>query len=365
MNNIVLHNQTNSTYTQVSNVFIDEYMPSANGSYVKVYLLILRMLSDNQISLSVSGIADILELTENDVIRAFSYWEKHRLITIKTNQDGDITDLTVNSFISEMPKGNFNVVLNPGYLNSDNTCKKDKPAGITASDTKTLDKHMRTYSLDEIAAITSKDEFSWIITIIEKYMEQTLSPTDVEIAVFLYDTLKFSPELIFHLYEYCISRGKKNSKYIQTVAINWANENVDSVEKANQYSARFENEYINVMKAFGLSQAPAPAQKQYIDTWLAYGFSADVIREACNRTIIAVNEPNFKYANGILEKWHKLGVKTMEDVRKSDEARNASYSTTPQSVTKNKPVKKNSFNSYEQRKYTPDDYKSLEQLLSR
>ena len=100
MNNIVIRNESDLAYTQVANLFIDEYMPQANGSYVKVYLLILRMLSDSKTDISVSEIADILWLTENDVIRSFKYWQKTGLLDIRFNSDGTIRELTINSLTS-------------------------------------------------------------------------------------------------------------------------------------------------------------------------------------------------------------------------------------------------------------------------
>ena len=38
MNNLNLYSETVSGYTAVSDLFIDEYVPSANGDFVKVYL---------------------------------------------------------------------------------------------------------------------------------------------------------------------------------------------------------------------------------------------------------------------------------------------------------------------------------------
>ena len=60
--------------------FIDNYMPEANGEYVKVYLLLLRCQSSPDRELTVSGIADILDDTEKDVIRALKYWKKQGLL---------------------------------------------------------------------------------------------------------------------------------------------------------------------------------------------------------------------------------------------------------------------------------------------
>lgn len=87
-----------------------------------------------------------------------------------------------------------------------------------------------------------------------------------------------------------------------------------------------------------------------------------MIKEACGRTILAINEPSFKYANGILEKWHNAGIKTLEDVKAADKLHDSADNTAKR--TKTSP-KKNSFNSYEQRAYTKDDYAALEQLLSK
>ena len=346
MNNIVIRNESDLAYTQVANLFIDKYMPQANGSYVKVYLLILRMLSNSKTDISVSEIADTLWLTENDVIRSFKYWQKTGLLDIRFNSDGTIRELTINNLAS---------------LHEDNTEKTDVKDSADNSQ-EPEDFFVRTYTPSEIADIAKDKNFSWVVTIVERYMEQPLSPSDVELIVYLYDNLKFSPDLIFHLYEYCISRDKKTSRYIQTVAIDWAKNNIDTVEKAKQYTMRFDANYIDIMKAFGLSKAPAPAQKKYIDTWHFLGFGTDMIKEACGRTILAINEPSFKYANGILEKWHNAGIKTLEDVKAADKLHD-SIDNTPK--RKKASQKKNSFNSYEQRTYTKDDYAELEHLLSK
>ena len=82
MNNIVLHNNPDISYTHIDNLFIDDYMPYANGSYVKVYLLIIRRLSENRPDISISDMADTLELTEKDILRAIRYWQKKILIIL-------------------------------------------------------------------------------------------------------------------------------------------------------------------------------------------------------------------------------------------------------------------------------------------
>lgn len=331
-----LHNNSDISTTWISNKFIDEYMPSANGTYVKVYITLLRMLSGHTAGTSVTGIADVLDIMENDVLRAFTYWEKHSLLSVRRGKNGVITDVTVISPGAPTAPSGISVVFN------------------TFSDNSPAD--------NDLEKTADKDEFKWIAGIVEKYMEHPLQMNDVDVLAYMYETLQFSPDLIFHLYEYCISRGKKNSKYIQAVALNWAKEGIDTVEKAAAHTSKFDSDYMEVMRSFGLSQPPAPAQKQYIDIWLTYGFSEGVIKEACNRTMLAINEPSFKYANGILENWHELGVKSLEDVKKADAGRAAKLSDKPAQKKKTK-KKTGTFSSYEQRMYSSEEYSSLERRL--
>lgn len=79
MNNLNLYSETVSGYTAVSDIFIDEYVPSANGDFVKVYLYLLRLLTRKNSSLSISSLADTFNQTENDVMRALRYWTSQGL----------------------------------------------------------------------------------------------------------------------------------------------------------------------------------------------------------------------------------------------------------------------------------------------
>ena len=59
--------------TQVENIFLTEYMPGAEGDFVKVYLTALMYAGDEKMSNSL--IAKHLGMAEEDVLRAWNYWE--------------------------------------------------------------------------------------------------------------------------------------------------------------------------------------------------------------------------------------------------------------------------------------------------
>ena len=94
MNSIHLHNNQTAA-TAIPNRFFDDYMPKANGEFVKVYLYLLRCISDTNIVLSINGIADKLNHTETDVIRALRYWEQAKLLTLTYNGGNQIIAITL------------------------------------------------------------------------------------------------------------------------------------------------------------------------------------------------------------------------------------------------------------------------------
>jgi DnaD/phage-associated family protein len=90
MVDIHLHSNCSNADTMIPNSFIDDYMPSANGEFVKVYLYLLRCMNSHTYVCSISAIADTLNHTEMDVIRALRYWQKVGLLSLEENADGQI-----------------------------------------------------------------------------------------------------------------------------------------------------------------------------------------------------------------------------------------------------------------------------------
>ena len=75
MSMITLHNTSHPEVTILSNTFIDNYMPEANGEFVKIYLYLLRCINAAE-NFSISKMADKFDHTEKDIKRALKYWEK-------------------------------------------------------------------------------------------------------------------------------------------------------------------------------------------------------------------------------------------------------------------------------------------------
>lgn len=95
MKTLKLKNKYQTNATLVSNDFIDHYMSKANGEFVKVYLFLLRHLDDPYSNLTISSIADSLDNTERDILRAFRYWETEGVLSLEEDSDGKITGLAL------------------------------------------------------------------------------------------------------------------------------------------------------------------------------------------------------------------------------------------------------------------------------
>jgi len=353
MEKISLYAEGSSDVTIVPNIFIDQFMPSANESYVKVYLYLLRCFSGNCPEVTISSIADRLENTEKDIIRAISYWEKLNLLTLTHNMQKEITAISLVD-ISTAQLNNSEI--------ADNDSELDEIAVTIHTEKKPAER--QNYSADKIEQLKNNDEIKWAMDIVEIYLDRPLKPMDIQLILYLYEELHFSAELIMYLYEYCVSKSKKNTSYIEAVALTWAEGGIDTEEKAKEAVATYNDHFNTVNKAFGLNRAPGQIERQYITKWVeVFGFSDEIITEACNRTILRTGKPDFKYTDKILETWFKKGAKGLTDIIRLDEE--FSKGTRSVGTKAAAPVKPstNKFNQFPQRTYTAKDYAELERKL--
>ena len=354
-------------FTVISNIFIDRYMPQANGSYVKVYLYLLRLVGDPSYNGTLSSVADRLEETEKDIERALKYWEKLGLLRLTRNQTQDITD------IAFLPlEGDFDTIEKETA-----PCKEDtSPQEDSAAPKKTAPPASQSrfekpdYSDAQITALTSLDEVKWLMTRLEQTLGRLLKPADLQTLLLLYESIGFPAELIAYLYEYCASKNKKAPSYIEAVGIAWAQSGVDTIEKAETETATYRQSYSVVNRAFGLNRAPGSIEMKYIHRWTeTFGFDNSIIEEACNRTMLSASKPDFKYADKILTRWHTAGIKKKADIAVLDSefARKnaAANSRAKEELPRSTAPAPNRFGAFPQRKYTASDYSAMEGMLLR
>lgn len=345
-----------SSQTSISNCFIEEYMPSANGEFVKVYIYLMKCAGDLSAGSSICTIADVLDMTEKDVVRALKYWEKVGLLNLTFNDQKKLTSLSINECkpLRQLSKPADVVV------ESKATSEKE----VSVNELAVLDAPVKkSYSNAELDAFLEDIEVCQLFHIAEKYLGRTLSKTDSNTLLYLYDDLKMAPDLIDYLIEYCVSLDHKSIQYIESVALGWVSQGIVTVKDAKAHNRIYKKFGSPIMKSFGLvGRVPAQSEMNYIIKWTnSYGFTLELILEACNKTIKATHSPNFAYADKILSNWKESGVSSIEDVKKLDEAFKTNKNSKKScSSTKKASSSNNEFNNFPQREY---DFEALEKAL--
>ncbi len=332
MNKITLHSEPGDKYTVISNRFIEDFMPHANGEYVKIYLYLLYCIHVNE-NLSLSHIADRFDHTEKDVTRALKYWEKMRLLKLEYDEKKTLLGICMTDIAS---------------------AGSNDPIEASSAPDKNTEK---TLTRDQVKEFQNREDFKQLLFIAEQYLGKTLSPTEITILSEIYDKFNFSFDLMEYLLEYCVSKNHKSIHYIKRVAAGWFDDNIKTVSQAKKSTNLYTTNCYTILKTFGISgRNPADAEVAYINKWTnEYGFTLDIIIDACNRTIEATHQPSFAYADSILRDWKDKNVKHAADIMALDEKHSkAKTNQTAKSNTKNK------FNNFEN---TPYDFTLLEKEL--
>ena len=397
-----------TSFTTVSDIFIDQYMPKANGEFVKVYLYLLRATGSGAGIATISEIADHFSNTEADIIRALNYWASEGILQVQTGADGQIIGINLCSLsVSGMQAAQSNiqsaVADNAAQNNLQNSVVNNAAQNIlqnsvvnnTAQNISTVNTRMhdsvveklksqtpdkaassqKEYTLDEIKEFTKNPDISELFFIIETYLKHTLSSTDTNMVLYWLDELHFSTDLVEYLVEYCITKGHSSLRYMNKVALGWADAGIKTVDQAKDDAAAHSQIYYSVMKALGITgRNLVDSEVSLINKWVGeYGFDIELVKAACSKTISAIQKPSFEYTDSILANWRKKDVHTLKDVEVLDanfaKANKASATGSSQGTNaangsskpkSNNSSSKNKFNNFNQRN---NDYDKLEKLF--
>lgn len=384
-----------TSFTTVSDIFIDQYMPKANGEFVKVYLYLLRATGSGAGIATISEIADHFSNTEADIIRALNYWASEGILQLQSGADGQIMGINLCSLsVSGMQAAQSNIqsavadnsaqnILQNGVVN--NAAQNISTADIRMQDSvveklksQATDKpasSQKEYTLDEIKEFRKNPDISELFFIIETYLKHTLSSSDTNMVLYWLDELHFSTDLVEYLVEYCITKGHSSLRYMNKVALGWADAGIKTVDQAKDDAAAHSQIYYSVMKALGITgRNLVDSEVSLINKWVGeYGFDIELVKAACSKTISAIQKPSFEYTDSILANWRKKDVHTLKDVEVLDanfaKANKASATGSSQGTNaangsskpkSNNSGSKNKFNNFNQRN---NDYDKLEKLF--
>lgn len=324
--------------TGIPNEFIDKHLVAAKPVYSVIYIYGLRQYSKGATEISCEEMAEVFDITIKDVEKAWRYWEEAGLVEILSYEEGAMMlaflDMRFAKSVATEPK---------------------------AADPK----EFPDYSLEDVELRLKDKEVARLFYAAESLMGKLL--TDIERRMYLgfYDDLGLPVDVVCVMLEYCVDKNKKNNNYIRTVAYDWAERGISTIEEAEDYIALFNNEYREILRYFGVSgRDPIEKEIEYMQRWLREEmWTMPVIKLACEKTILNKGNANFAYADGIFRKWKQDNIHTPQQIEELEKSYYDSVKTTRRAgKAKEKEsggTKRTKFQNYEGRKW---DYDKLAQM---
>lgn len=384
MASINLHAEASASVTCVSNNFIDNYMKGLNGDDVKVYLRLLRCINDPEADFSIASTADCLGLSARNVRTSLDALSAAGILALDYDENGELCDICMRPLSAQMAEdgdGQMSFSFTADTVSSDREKKATASNGLSASaktaeiaepvsaaaitaDEGPVDDTAEAVpsSMDQnVDELENDPEVKQILFIAQRYLGKALNNKAVNTILYWHIDLGMSEDMIDYLITSTLAAGKCQSRaniisYMNSIAISWHENGIHTVKDAKDDKKQHSENVLAVKTAFGISSNLVPAQLEFVDKWFnEWHFSKEMVSEACSRTMANISQPNFSYADTILNAWHEKGFTDLSQVEADD--------TNHSKITKarfspagknNQPQRKNSFNSYsEKNSYDP------------
>ena len=260
-------------------------MKDANDAQLKVYLYLLRMMNAG-LTTSISDMAVRFNHTERDIARSLRYWEDRGLVMLEYSGSGEISALHIVSprkdnaaqpyqapslprlqpmaipaqFPAPAAPAQYSAPAAPVQFTAPSApAQFTAPAGSApytapaapeqspapapetalsgeraSQDTAASGTAARHSDAASVEAFRSSAKRAQLLFVIEQYIGKPLAPNEVESVYYISEQLHFSDALIDYLLQYCIDRGKKDFRYIEKVAVNWAEHGITTPKQAER-----------------------------------------------------------------------------------------------------------------------------------
>lgn len=264
--------------THVENIFINEYMADAPGNHVKVYIFAI-MYADLRMIMTNADIAKHLGMDEEDVLKAWTYWEKMGAVRKHYADPSDtlryeVEFLNLKSMIYGNGKG------------------KKKPAETGKS----------------LPNLLKDEDLQSVYREVESLAGRTLSGEELQEILKWTTDWAAAPEVIIFAYRYSIKQRKQSAvKYVGKIVKEWTDKGFTTASAVSKHLEDMDERfflYKRVLKALGMTRNATEEERRIIDSWFdEMNFDLEKVLEACGKTS-GISNPNINYVNSVLKAWH-------------------------------------------------------------
>lgn len=334
--------------TPIENIFLNDFMPMADGTHVKVYLLGFKLTRDNDKHLVITNslLAKHLSIPLSDVLAAWDFWEQKGIIIKhpkESSEDQFDYDIEFKSLVQLYIVNNYQIFM------------PEKPQPRKSVDT------LYRSTVDDLVEVSYNPHISDMFKKIDHIVRRQLQAVERTKILDWFYNYNVSPEVIVQAFYIAVEKqGKKSVGYVEGIIRNWYDLGITNADELEKYLKHNESEYHRyqqIKKAIGaVNTIPTESEKKIMKRWFEeWKFSIELVMKACEKSSSTAN-PSVNYINGVLSSWREKGLRTVEDVEKES----SSYkSEKPRSNPST--VKKTAFHNFEQRSssYSNDDLEKL------
>ncbi len=305
----------NSVFAVPSQV-VDQHLKLAGGVHLKVLLWLLRH-ADREVD--TADLSKALGVSNADIKDAVRYWADAGLIA-DFSCDCDHAALAPAPIPSAQTTDAQQDAANTPSDQAE--AKPEEPAPAEAAKKAPL--HMKKPDTAYLTQRMAQSEtVSYLMQEAQQILGRTLSPSLSSVLLMSHDDYGLPADVLIMLLMYVKSIHKDNTKYIEAVAKNWAQEEINTHEKADEKLRQLSavaSSWRSIEQALGMNhRSPSAKEEQYTQLWIhQWGFTIDMIRQAYERCVNATGERSLHYMNKILERWHKAGIATPEQAALED-----------------------------------------------
>lgn len=167
-----------------------------------------------------------------------------------------------------------------------------------------------------LARQKENESFACLLQDVSARLGRPITHGDMETLLYLFDTAGLPAEVILMVVGYAVAAGKMNMRYVEKVALDWADRGIDTIPAAEQYLCDLEKRDAaasRVRRVLGLERPLTVGQAEMAQKWLTvWNMPDELLQLAAAQCIERTGKFNAAYVDKILESWHLDGIDTKE-----------------------------------------------------
>jgi DnaD/phage-associated family protein len=279
---------------------VSSYIKMASEYQLKALMLILASNGKS----TTKDIAKALGCTGQDADEFLDFWVEEGILS----KNGEVVNATLDQPNPEPIEPNPDVA------------KEEKPAPPVQS--VAVLPPPRLSPKDVVDVCRNNKELTELLRNAQEVLGRTLSLAEQEMIINMVNYYGLPAEIvltILHYYKTEKASGRAiGTSYIATMAKNWAEEGITTLEAADEklkFLEESDSLWRNIVTASGIRHRnPTMKQREMIKYW-SDNFSLEMITLACDIMKENVDRPTLTYVNTIIKNWIKKGIKTPADVQ--------------------------------------------------